>query len=162
LPVLSFWQKRQRSTVSRPAASQGNLYQNAPVWNWNDIDVVIVDYLTEAKSAAGYAAGGAVDVPDSGAAGIRVGEAGLGPLPGLELRHPTTSSCPVIPFLFNGQMFLDVPLIYVDNDAAMAGGREIRGVAQEDGQNRVRPRRGRISMHPGAAWPTTGFGQHEE
>jgi len=34
---------------------------------------------------------------------------------------------PVIPCLFNGQVFLHVPLIYVDNDAAMAGGREIGG-----------------------------------
>jgi len=40
---------------------------------------------------------------------------------------PYNEFMPVIPCLFNGELYLNVPLIYVDNDAAMAGGREIGG-----------------------------------
>lgn len=106
--------------------SQGNLYQNAPVWKWNDIDVIIIDYLTDAKSAAAM-------LPEE------LSTFPIPELPGYALvkqvwAHYRDSSfgpynefMPIIPCLFDGQMFLDVPLIYVDNDAAMAGGREIGG-----------------------------------
>jgi acetoacetate decarboxylase len=106
--------------------SQGNLYKNAPVWNWTDIDVVIIDYLTDAKSAAAM-------LPEE------LSTFPIPELPGYALvkqvwAHyrggsfgPYNEFMPVIPCLFDGQMYLDVPLIYVDNDAAMAGGREIGG-----------------------------------
>ena len=106
--------------------SMGGLYDNAPVWNWKDIDIVIVDYLTDANSAAamlpeqlstfpipelpGYAAVKAV--------WAHYRDSSFGPY---------NEFMPVIPCLHNGEMYLDVPLIYVDNDAAMAGGREIGG-----------------------------------
>jgi acetoacetate decarboxylase len=106
--------------------SMGGLYKNDPVWNWTDIDVVIVDYLTDANNAAamlpeqlstfpipelpGYAAVKAV--------WAHYRDSSFGPY---------NEFMPVIPCLFNGEMYLDVPLIYVDNDSAMAGGREIGG-----------------------------------
>ena len=40
---------------------------------------------------------------------------------------PYNEFMPVIPCLFNGQPFLHVPFIYVDNDSAMAAGRETGG-----------------------------------
>ena len=106
--------------------SMGNLFQNAPVWNWNDIDVVIIDYLTDANSAAammpeqlstfpipelpGYAAVKAV--------WAHYRDSSFGPY---------NEFMPMIPCLFNGEMYLDVPMIYVDKDSAMAAGREIGG-----------------------------------
>jgi acetoacetate decarboxylase len=117
--------KGQVSLKNHPF-SMGGLYENAPVWHWSDIDVVIVDYLTDANSAAamlpeqmstfpipelpGYAAVKAV--------WAHYRDSSFGPY---------NEFMPVIPCLFNGELYLDVPLIYVDNDAAMAGGREIGG-----------------------------------
>jgi hypothetical protein len=106
--------------------SMGGLYDNAPEWHWDDIDVVIIDYLTDANSAAAMLPEQMATLP-------------IPELPGYAAvkqiwAHYRDSSfgaynefMPVIPCLHDGQMYLDVPLIYVDNDAAMAGGREIGG-----------------------------------
>lgn len=109
---------------STPA--NGPLYANAPIWNWTDIDVVIVDYLTTADAAAAMLPDQCTTVP-------------IPELPGYSLVKqiwakyrdtsfgPYNEFMPVIPCLFNGQPFLHVPFIYVDNDSAMAAGRETGG-----------------------------------
>ena len=113
------------SLANHPFA-MGNLYQNAPQWTWNDIDVVIVDYLTDENSAAALLPEQCMTFP-------------IPELPGYSLvkqvwaKYRSSSFGPyleffnVIPCLFDGQLYLHVPAIYVDNDAAMAGGREIGG-----------------------------------
>jgi acetoacetate decarboxylase/3-phenylpropionate/cinnamic acid dioxygenase small subunit len=117
--------KGQR-TLKNLSFSQGNLYQNAPVWTWTDIDVIIVDYLTDAKSAAAFLPENLSTFPIPEMPGYALVKSvwahyrnsGFGPY---------NEFMPIIPCLFEGQMFLDVPLIYVDRDSAMAGGREIGG-----------------------------------
>lgn len=124
-PKVAVPVKGQR-TLKNLSFSQGDLYKNAPVWTWTDIDVVILDYLTDAKSAAAFLPENLSTFP-------------IPELPGYALvksvwAHyrnsgfgPYNEFMPIIPCLFDGQMFLDVPLIYVDRDSAMAGGREIGG-----------------------------------
>jgi acetoacetate decarboxylase len=113
-------------TLKNHPFSMGALYENASEWTWKDIDVVIVDYLTDAKSAAAFLPEQCTTLP-------------IPELPGYSAVKqvwakyrdssfgPYNEFMPVIPCLFQGQLFLHVPFIYVDNDAAMAGGREIGG-----------------------------------
>ena len=116
--------------------SMGALYQDAPEWFWRDIDVVIVDYLTDAKSAAAFLPEQLTALP-------------IPKLPGYAAikqvwAHYRDSSFgpyneffPVIPCLYHGELYLHVPLIYVDSDAAMAGGREIGGWPKKMGDIRM-------------------------
>lgn len=109
---------------STPA--NGPLYANAPVWNWTDVDIIIVDYLTTAAAAAEFLPAQCTTVP-------------IPELPGYALIKliwakyrdtsfgPYNELMPTIPCLYNGQPFIHVPLIYVDNDCAMAAGRETGG-----------------------------------
>jgi acetoacetate decarboxylase len=106
--------------------ASGPLYENAPVWTWDDIDVVLLDYLTDAKSAAAFLPEQMTTFP-------------IPEMPGYSaVKHvwahyrdssfgPYNEFFVVIPSVFNGELFLYVPLIYVDNDSAMSGGREIGG-----------------------------------
>ena len=103
--------------------SSGALYQKAPEWTWTDIDVVIVYYLTDAKSAAAFLPEQCETFP-------------IAELPGYAAvkqvwAHYRNSSVGpynefivLLPCLYKGQMFLNCPLIYVDTDVAMAAGRE--------------------------------------
>ena len=113
-------------TLKNHGFSMGALYDNAPVWSWNNIDVVIIDHLTPAASAAAFLPEQCTTLP-------------IPELPGYSAvkqiwAHYRDSSfgpydefIATIPCLFNGQMFLHVPFIYVNSDRAMAGGREIGG-----------------------------------
>ena len=113
-------------TLKNHPFSMGALYENAPEWFWREIDVVIVDHLTDAASAAALLPEQLTTLP-------------IPELPGYSAvkqiwAHYRDSSfgpydefIATIPCLFNGEMYLHVPFIYVDNDAAMAGGREIGG-----------------------------------
>jgi hypothetical protein len=106
--------------------SMGGLYDNAPEWRFDDIDVAMLDYLTDANSAAAMLPEPMATLP-------------IPELPGYAAvkqiwAHYRDSSfgpynelLTVIPCLHDGQMWLYVPLIYVTNDAALAGGREIGG-----------------------------------
>jgi acetoacetate decarboxylase len=113
-------------TLKNHPFSMGALYENAPEWFWKDIDVVIVDYLTDAKSAAAFLPEQCTTLPIPELPGYsaikqvwaRYRDSSFGPY---------NEFMPVIPCLFKGELFLHVPFIYVDNDAAMAGGREIGG-----------------------------------
>lgn len=113
-------------TLKNHPFAMGNLYQNAPEWFWKDIEVVIVDYLTDAKSAAAMLPAQCTTFP--------IAEMpGYSPVKQLWARYADSSFGPyneffiVIPCLHQGQMYLHVPFIYVDNDAALCGGREIGG-----------------------------------
>lgn len=123
-------------TLKNHPFSMGALYENAPEWFWSDINVVLVDYLTDAKSAAAFLPEQLTTLP-------------IPELPGYSAvkqvwAHYTDSSFgpyneffPVIPCLYKGELYLHVPLIYVDNDAAMAGGREIGGWPKKMGDIRM-------------------------
>jgi acetoacetate decarboxylase/3-phenylpropionate/cinnamic acid dioxygenase small subunit len=111
-------------TFSMPAG--GALYRNLPVWTWTGLDVVILDYLTDAKSAAAFLPESVTTVP-------------IPELPGFSAikqvwAHYRDSSfgpynelIVTIPCLYKGEMYLYVPFIYVDRDSAMSSGREIGG-----------------------------------
>jgi acetoacetate decarboxylase len=113
--------------------ASGPMYANAPVWTWSDMDGVLVDYLTDNKSAAAFLPEQVTTLP-------------IPEMPGYSLvkqiwAHYTDSSFGpyneffvTIPCLYNGEMFLYVPLIYVDRDSAMAGGREIGGWPKKMGE----------------------------
>ena len=112
------------------------MYKAAPEWSWKDIDIVVVDYLTDAKSAAAFLPEGMTTLP-------------IAELPGYSAvkqiwaHYRDSSFGPyneffvVIPALHQGQMSLYNPLIYVDRDSAMAGGREIGGWPKKIGDIRM-------------------------
>jgi acetoacetate decarboxylase len=113
-------------TLKNHPFSMGALYDNAPEWYWRNIDVVIVDYLTDAASAAALLPEQLTTLP-------------IPELPGYSAvkqvwAHYRDSSfgpyeefIAAIPCLFNGEMYLHVPFIYVNRDSSMVGGREIGG-----------------------------------
>ena len=104
----------------------GPLMKLAPMWSWDGMDAVIVDYLTDAKSAAALLPEGVTTLP-------------IPELPGFSaVKHvwanyrdssfgPYKELIVAIPCLFKGEMYLYVPFIYVTNDAALAAGREMGG-----------------------------------
>jgi acetoacetate decarboxylase len=113
-------------TLKNHPFSMGALYENAPEWFWRDIDVVIVDHLTDAASAAALLPEQLTTLP-------------IPELPGYSAvkqiwAHYRDSSMgpydefiAAIPCLYNGEMYLHVPFIYVNTDTALASGREIGG-----------------------------------
>jgi 3-phenylpropionate/cinnamic acid dioxygenase small subunit len=104
----------------------GPLYNLAPKWFWKNVDLVLVDYLTDAKSAAAL-------LPDSLTTFPIVELPGYSAVKLLWARYEDSSFGPydeffvTIPCLYKGAIYLYVPFIYVDNDSAMASGREIGG-----------------------------------
>jgi acetoacetate decarboxylase len=123
--------KNMQAAFSIPASAP--MYKAAPEWSWNNIDVVVVDYLTDVKSAAAFLPEGMTTLP-------------IPDLPGYSAvkqiwaHYRDSSFGPyneffvVIPALRQGQMSLYNPLIYVDRDSAMAGGREIGGWPKKLGE----------------------------
>ena len=116
--------KSMQDAFSMPAS--GPLYKAAPEWSWKDADFVLVDYLTDAKSAAAFLPSGMTTFPIPELPGYsavkqiwaRYGDSSFGPYNELFV---------LIPALHRGQLSLFNPLIYVDTDSAMSGGREIGG-----------------------------------
>ncbi len=120
--------KGQITLANHPFSTPANgpLYSNAPEWNWDGVDIVIIDYLTDNGSAAAMLPEQVTTLP-------------IPELPGYSAvkhiwaHYPDTSFGPyneffvAVPCLFDGQLFLYVPFIYVDNDSACAAGREIGG-----------------------------------
>jgi acetoacetate decarboxylase/3-phenylpropionate/cinnamic acid dioxygenase small subunit len=110
---------------SMPAT--GPLYRIDPQpWSWKDSDFVIVDYLTDARAAAKFLPEGVTTFPIPDLPGYSAvkhiwanyRESSVGPYNELII---------AIPCLYQGKMWLYVPLIYVTTDRAMASGREIGG-----------------------------------
>ncbi len=116
--------QNMQSAFSIP--STGPTYAAAPEWSWTDSDFVIVDYLTDANSAAAFLPEGMTTVPIPELPGYSLvkqvwahyGDSSFGPY---------NEFFVVIPALYEGQPSLYTPLIYVDRDSAMSGGREIGG-----------------------------------
>jgi acetoacetate decarboxylase len=104
----------------------GPLYKLAPVSTWEKCDIVLIDYLTDAKSAAAFLPEQLTTFP-------------IAELPGysavklLWAHYRDSSVGPYdeflisIPCLYKGELYLYVPLIYVTTDTAMASGREVGG-----------------------------------
>jgi acetoacetate decarboxylase len=126
--------QNMQAAFSIPAS--GPMYKAAPEWFWKDTDIVVVDYLTDAKSAAAFLPEGMTTVPIAELPGYsavkqvwaRYGNSSFGPY---------NEFFVVIPALHQGQMSLYNPLIYVDRDSAMAGGREIGGWPKKIGDIRM-------------------------
>jgi acetoacetate decarboxylase len=106
-----------------PAA--GPLFKAVPSMAWKG-NFVIVDYLTDTKSAAAFLPQQltTLPIPDvPGYAAVKI----------IWAHYAESSFQPydeffvAIPCLHNGQLFLYVPLIYVTSDEAMAAGRELGG-----------------------------------
>jgi acetoacetate decarboxylase len=123
-----------QAAFSIPAS--GPTYKAAPEWSWTDTDIVVVDYLTDAKSAAAFLPEGMTTLPIPELPGYSLvkqvwahyGDSSFGPY---------NEFFVVIPALKDGQMSLYNPLIYVDNDSAMSGGREIGGWPKKMGEIRM-------------------------
>lgn len=109
---------------SMPAV--GSLYKNPGTFEWKDSDFVLIDYLTDAKSAAAFLPEGVTTFPIAELPGYSAvkqvwahyRESSVGPYEEFIM---------LIPCLYKGQMYVYNPLIYVTTDEAMASGREIGG-----------------------------------
>ncbi len=102
------------------------LYKMAAVNSWERCDIVLVDYLTDAKSAAAF-------LPEQLATFPIAELPGYSAVKLLWARYRESSVGPYdeflvsIPCLYEGELYLYVPLIYVTTDTAMASGREVGG-----------------------------------
>ena len=113
-------------TLKNHPFSMGALYENAPEWSWRDIDVVLVDHVTDAASAAAFLPAQLTTLPIPELPGYSAvkqvwahyRDSSMGPYDEFIL---------TIPCLYQGEMYLHVPFIYVNTDTAMASGREIGG-----------------------------------
>jgi hypothetical protein len=113
-------------TLKNHPFSMGALYDNAPEWFWRNIDVVILDHLTDAKSAAAFLPEQCTTLPIPELPGYSAikqiwahyRDSSMGPYDEFIL---------TVPCLHKGEMYLHVPFIYVNTDRAMASGREIGG-----------------------------------
>jgi acetoacetate decarboxylase len=120
-------------TLKNHPFSMGDLYKKAPQWTWTDTDMVIFDYLTPAAAAAALLPEQLTTFPIPelpGYSGVkavwaRYGDSSVGTYNEFVI---------FIPALFNGELCLHVPFIYVDTDAAMAGGREVGGWPKKIGE----------------------------
>lgn len=122
--------KRQDLGFSMPAV--GQLYKNPTVFEWKDSDFVLIDYLTDAKSAAAF-------LPE------QVSTFPIAELPGYAAvkqvwAHYRSSSVGpydelivLIPVLYKGELYVYNPLIYVTTDEAMSSGREVGGYPKKIG-----------------------------
>jgi acetoacetate decarboxylase len=122
--------KKQDLGFSMPAV--GQLYKNPGVFTWKDSDFVLLDYLTDAKSAAAFLPEQLSTFPIAelpGYAAVKqvwahYRESSVGPYDELII---------LIPCLYKGQMYVFNPLIYVTTDEAMASGREVGGYPKKIG-----------------------------
>jgi hypothetical protein len=110
----------------------GPLYKNPGVFTWKDSDFVLVDYLTDAKSAAAFLPEQISTFPIAelpGYAAIKqvwahYRDSSVGPYNELII---------LIPCLYKGAMHVYCPLIYVTTDEAMSSGREVGGYPKKIG-----------------------------
>lgn len=120
-------------TLENLPFAMGDIYQNAPEWYWRDIDVVIIDHLTTNDAAAALLPAQLTTLPIPELPGYSAvkqvwahyRDSSFGPYDEFIL---------TIPCLHNGELYLYVPFIYVDNDSAMVGGREIGGWPKKYGK----------------------------
>jgi hypothetical protein len=120
--------------MSMPAV--GPLYTNPGVFTWKKSDFVLVDYLTDAKSAAAFLPEQLSTFPIAelpGYAAVKqvwahYRESSVGPYHELII---------TIPCLYKREMHLYVPLIYVTTDEAMSSGREVGGYPKKIGDIRM-------------------------
>jgi len=108
--------------------AHGPLYKLPPKEKatWTDTDMVIIDYLTDDNSAAALLPEGVTTypIPDlPGFAGVKVTWANYRN----SSYGPYKEFIVSIPCLYQGELYLYVPFIYVTTDAAMAAGRETGG-----------------------------------
>jgi acetoacetate decarboxylase len=101
-------------------------------WQWLDIDVVMIDYTTDAEAAAEWlpAEASLIDISVApGQSAIKMIWANYrgGTLP------PYKEVIQTIPCIFEDQLFLYVAQIWVDTDSAMASGRELGGFPKKLG-----------------------------
>jgi acetoacetate decarboxylase len=111
----------------------GPLYKNPGVFTWKDSDFVLIDYLTDAKSAAAFLPEQISTFPIAelpGYASVKqvwahYRESSVGPYDELII---------LIPCLYKGALHLYNPLIYVTTDEAMSSGREVGGYPKKIGE----------------------------
>jgi acetoacetate decarboxylase len=95
-------------------------------WDWLDIDVVLIDYMTDAKVAAEWLPAQCELIhiplaPTQTAMKMVFANYRAGTLP------PYKEAIQTIPCLYKGQLYLYVAQIWVDTDSAMTSGREAGG-----------------------------------
>ncbi len=95
-------------------------------WDWLDIDAILIDYMTDAESAAEWLPAQCELIsipmaPSQTAVKMVFADYRAGTLP------PYKEAIQTIPCLYKGQMYLYVAQIWVDTDSAMTSGREAGG-----------------------------------
>jgi len=113
-----------KSDAAMPAT--GPLYVVPKVASWDDTDVAIVDYVTDARKAAALLPEGVTTFPIKdlpGFAAVKLTWANYRQ----STYGPYHEFIVSIPCLWKGELYLYVPYIYVTTDAAMAAGRETGG-----------------------------------
>jgi len=117
-----------------PASSP--LYRTVSVNKWTDSDFVLVDYLTDAKSAAAF-------LPEQVTTFSIPELPGYAPVKQVWAHYRDSTFGPYdeliisIPCLYKGAMYLYVPLIYVTTDRALCSGREVGGWPKKIGDIRM-------------------------
>jgi acetoacetate decarboxylase/3-phenylpropionate/cinnamic acid dioxygenase small subunit len=106
--------------------ANGPMYDTAPAWFWKNIDVVIVDYLTTVQAAVAMLPENVTTFPVPDMPGYSAAKQVWAHYEDSSF-GPYNEMFVLIPCLYKGEMYLYNPFIYVDNDKAMAGGREIGG-----------------------------------
>ena len=109
---------------SMPAV--GSLYKNPGTFEWTDSDFVLIDYLTDAKSAAAFLPESVTTFPIPELPGYSAVKQVWAHYRGSSV-GPYDEFIMLIPCLYKGQMYVYNPLIYVTTDEAMASGREVGG-----------------------------------
>jgi acetoacetate decarboxylase len=105
-------------------------------WQWLDIDVVLIDYMTDAEPATAWlpADCNLVSIPlapTQSAVKMLFANYRGGTLP------PYKEAIQTIPCLYKGQLYLYVAQIWVTTDSAMASGRELGGYPKKLADIRV-------------------------
>jgi acetoacetate decarboxylase/predicted SnoaL-like aldol condensation-catalyzing enzyme len=115
---------------SIPASSP--IINNELLW-WKDCDFIILDYVTLAAKAAEMLPEGSTTfpIPDmDGFSAVKLIWAKYRD----SVVGPYNELIVAIPCLYEGQMYLYVPLIYVTTDTALIGGRELGGWPKKIGE----------------------------
>ncbi|MFF3024424.1 acetoacetate decarboxylase family protein [Gottfriedia sp. NPDC057948] len=121
--------KLTKSSLGASMPSHAPLYPSISAdekWDWTNIDVVIVDYLTDEKVATEILPEQCSLVPIPNALGQAASKLILANYRGGSL-EPYYEIVQGIPCIHNEQLFMYVANIYVTTDSAMAAGREIWG-----------------------------------
>jgi len=106
--------------------SAGPVFPDDPVWHFDDVDTVMIDYISDAAKVAESLPADATTIPIPDLPGYSMMKVIWNNMRDSSMMdYYETLVC--VPCLIDGQPIFYVPYIYVTNDSAMAAGREAAG-----------------------------------